>query len=116
MKLALGTAQFGLKYGISNKEGQVEYQAAKKIVDFAYNSKIMTIDTAISYGNSEEFLGRIGVKNFQVITKLPPIPAQIEKLSVWINNQVQESLDRLKIDKIYALLVHQPNDLLGIHP
>jgi len=115
MKLALGSAQFGLKYGISNKEGQVEYRAAKKIVDFAYNSKIMTIDTAISYGNSEEFLGRIGVKKFQVITKLPPIPAGIEKLSVWINNQVQESLDRLKIDKIYALLVHQPNDFLGIH-
>ena len=115
MKLALGTAQFGLKYGISNKQGQVEYQAAKKIVDFAYNSKIMTIDTAISYGNSEEFLGRIGVKNFQVITKLPPIPAQTEKLSFWINHQVQESLNRLKIDKIYALLLHQPSDLLGIH-
>ncbi len=47
MKLALGTAQIGLKYGISNKQGQVDYQAAKKIVDFAYNSKIMTIDTAI---------------------------------------------------------------------
>ena len=70
-KLALGTAQFGLRYGIANQKGQVNFSEAKKILKYAKNSNINLIDTAISYGNSERIIGEIGVKDFNVITKCP---------------------------------------------
>ncbi|GIS03600.1 MAG: hypothetical protein CM15mP106_0470 [Candidatus Neomarinimicrobiota bacterium] len=35
---------------------------------------IDTIDTAISYGNSLNRLGELGIRNFKIITKFPKIP------------------------------------------
>ena len=34
MKLALGTAQFGYNYGITNKNGKISLKAGKKILEF----------------------------------------------------------------------------------
>ena len=45
-KLALGTVQFGLKYGIANKNGQIIFEDVKKILEFARNVNIDLIDTA----------------------------------------------------------------------
>ena len=39
-KLGLGTAQFGLDYGISNHSGKVKFSVAKKIVFFARKKKL----------------------------------------------------------------------------
>ena len=68
-RLALGTAQFGLTYGIANQKGQIKFSEANKILELAKNSNIDLIDTAIVYGNSEKVLGRVNVSNFKVITK-----------------------------------------------
>ena len=112
-KLAIGTAQFGLDYGISNSTGKVNFVEAKEILDFASKINIDTIDTAISYGNSEEILGKIGVKDFKVITKLPKVPANIINHDIWIKENLTNSIDKLKVNKIYAVLLHSSNDFLG---
>ena len=65
-KLALGTAQFGSKYGITNNRGQVEFKEAEQILKLAKNSNIDLIDTAIGYGNSEKVLGKIGSYSLEV--------------------------------------------------
>ena len=73
MKLALGTVQFGLNYGISNSQGQVGPNQAKDIITFAANQNISTLDTAVVYGNSEQVLGDICQnqhRNFNIITKV----------------------------------------------
>ena len=74
MKIALGTVQFGLKYGIANKQGQVCFDEAKKILEYATAKGIDTLDTAIAYGGSEQRLGEIGVQNWRIVTKLPAVP------------------------------------------
>ena len=52
-KIILGTAQFGSKYGISNKTGVVNQIEIKKIIDYANKNNINSIDVAPSYGQAE---------------------------------------------------------------
>lgn len=112
MKLALGTVQFGLKYGIANQQGQVPYDETKAILDHASASGIDTLDTAIAYGNSEQRLGEIGVQRWQVVSKLPAIPESCSDIVQWVTNSVKETLQRLKIKSLHGLLLHRPQQLL----
>jgi aryl-alcohol dehydrogenase-like predicted oxidoreductase/RimJ/RimL family protein N-acetyltransferase len=112
-RVAVGTAQFGLPYGIANKTGQVGLDEAAKILDCGWASGVGTIDTAIGYGASEERLGEIMVDPWRVVTKLPAIPESIEDISGWVKESVFGALKRLRISKLYGLLLHRPQQLLG---
>ncbi len=111
MNLALGTVQFGLPYGISNSRGQIPFKECQKIIQYAREVGIHYLDTAIAYGDSELVLGNIGIKDFQVVTKLPAISVNLENIKNWILTSIDESLRRLKISKLYALLLHKSRDL-----
>ena len=115
MKLALGTVQFGLDYGIGNQRGQVSQDEAASILDYAKAHGIGTLDTAISYGSSEQRLGEIGVTGWQVISKLPALPEHCQDVEAWVRSQVQASLERLRITRLRGLLLHRPEQLLGKH-
>ena len=112
MKLALGTAQFGLKYGIANQQGQVSRDEAKATLDLARTSDMDTLDTAIAYGDSEQRLGEIGIQDWQVVSKLPAIPEDCDDIAKWMVAAVQGSLGRLKVEKLHGLLLHRPQQLL----
>jgi aryl-alcohol dehydrogenase-like predicted oxidoreductase len=112
MKLALGTAQFGLRYGIANESGQVSVDDASAIMRLASQTGIDTIDTAMGYGESEERLGRIGVAGFNVVSKLPLIPEGVSDVDDWVVRQVAESMRRLRVGRLYGLLLHRPHQLL----
>jgi aryl-alcohol dehydrogenase-like predicted oxidoreductase len=112
MKLALGTVQFGLSYGIANQKGQVSEKEVRKILKYAKNSNIDTIDTAIGYGDSEQCLGHVGVSNWKIITKLPEIPQDCKDIKSWINSQFTRSLNRLKMTHVKGILLHRPMQLL----
>ena len=64
MKLALGTVQFGMPYGVANKSGQVTRAEAKLMLRLASENGIDNIDTALAYGETEKYLGEIGVEKF----------------------------------------------------
>jgi aryl-alcohol dehydrogenase-like predicted oxidoreductase len=112
MKLALGTAQFGLAYGIASPQPQIAYEESKAIVDYAAGRGMTVLDTAMGYGNSEARLGEIGVDTWRVISKLPEVPIG-ENASTWIFKAVKSSLENLKIASLYGLLLHRPAQLLG---
>ena len=112
-RLALGTAQFGLPYGIANQAGQVDRLEVKRILQFGKDNGIDTLDTAIIYGDSEKFLGGIGTQGFNLVTKLPAVPTGCLDLSEWVKSQVSASLSRLGVKSIYGLLIHQSKQLLG---
>ena len=113
MKLALGGAQFGLAYGVSNQSGQVSRQAAREIVGLARLAGVDTIDTAIAYGDSETCLGEVGVDSFKVVTKLPPVPDDIVDVAAWVRDQIKGSLDRLGVARVHGLLLHRADQMLG---
>ncbi|WNC35179.1 aldo/keto reductase [Thermosynechococcus sp. PKX91] len=111
-RLALGTVQFGLAYGIANQQGQVTLEEAKAILQQAQEVGIDTLDTAIAYGDSEARLGDIGVQSWNVVTKLPKLPSNLSNVQQWVQDNCRRSLQRLKLDKLYGLLLHHPLDLL----
>ena len=112
MKLALGTVQFGLDYGVANTDGKVDTTTMTSILQEAWAKGIDTLDTAISYGESEKRLGMTNVKDWRIVTKLPEIPNECTNINTWILNQVQKSLLRLGVTRISALLLHRPDQLL----
>ena len=72
-KIIIGTAQFGLNYGIANKNGQVGEDKIESILNFAFKNGINTLDTAKIYGNSEIFIGNYLKKTgnlWDIITKV----------------------------------------------
>jgi aryl-alcohol dehydrogenase-like predicted oxidoreductase len=112
-RLALGTAQFGLSYGISNRAGQVDSKSVTAILARAASAGVDTLDTAISYGESESVLGRAGVRGWKVVTKLPGLPADVRDVANWVESQTLGSLERLGVARLDALMLHRPADLLG---
>ncbi len=103
-KIILGTAQFGMNYGINNVRGKIPYNEVVEILNFAYKNGIDTIDTAYSYGESEEILGK-AISNsslkFNIISKLPDLENEEN-----VENIFNETLKRLRQKKLYGYLFH----------
>ena len=102
MKLALGTAQFGMDYGISNSTGKINSTEAEEILALCRAEHINTIDTAQVYGESETVLGNSGLENFDIVTKIT------DKNN---SDNLEISLERLKLPHIYAALLHDENEM-----
>jgi aryl-alcohol dehydrogenase-like predicted oxidoreductase len=114
MKFALGTVQFGLPYGVANTSGcPVNFEEVKEILALAKNRGIKTLDTAIAYGDSEKVLGEVGVKDWELITKLPKVPLQCTDVFGWVISEIKGSLRRLKVEQLYGVLLHHPQDLMS---
>ena len=112
-RLVLGTAQIGLNYGVANQGGQISVDNAKRILDTAQKCGIQMLDTAKLYGESESRLGNIGVSEWQIVTKLPEVPDGIKDINAWCDLQITSSLGRLKVARLYGILLHRPSQLLG---
>jgi len=113
LKIALGSAQFGSAYGISNKQGSLTDRNVGKIIDYARERGVDTIDTAPHYGDSEARLGRIGVSDFEIISKIPALPDMSSDGKGWVEASIEASLVRLRVEKLHGLLLHNSRDLLG---
>lgn len=118
MKIALGTVQFGQKYGLSNEAGKVYELEVNRILKLAANSDIRLLDTAVAYGESEKVLGNIGVKFFDLVTKLPAVDligsGDVSSIDGWVREHVERSLNNLNVKSLYGLLLHRPADLLDV--
>lgn len=112
-RLALGTVQFGMAYGVSNHGGQVTRRDVDLMLRLAESSGIDILDTAIAYGDSETCLGEVGIQNFKIVTKLPTIPGDCADVSAWVQLQVAGSCARLGVPSLYGLLLHHSEMLLG---
>ncbi len=114
-RIVLGAAQFGMDYGISNRIGRVDDKKVKEIMRIASVSGIADIDTAQSYGDSEKVLGKIGIEDWNVYTKLPEIPDEIladgKAVRKWMRLRVRESMVDLRSDALSGLMLHHPYQL-----
>lgn len=112
-RLALGSAQFGLDYGIANQRGKVGAEEIALILSEARRQGLNTIDTAIAYGDSEKNLGAAGVADWHLVSKLPAVPEDGTDVSAWVSQQIEGSLKRLNVRRLCGLLLHRPEQLLG---
>jgi aryl-alcohol dehydrogenase-like predicted oxidoreductase len=111
MNNILGTAQLGMIYGVSNQERKPSRKLAHQILAYAYDNGVRMFDTAPVYGNSESLLGNFirEKKHVDVISKIPRSTKYI-----CLNSSVDASLKNLNLSRLYALLHHSPEDLLGV--
>jgi len=114
-QLIIGTAQFGMNYGIANFSGQPSEKTIREIIEYATVNEILYYDTAISYGSSEEVLGKIfgelGIhQQVKVFTKIPKRKKTDSQAS--INDSLKKSINRLKLDQLFGLLLHSESDYL----
>jgi len=115
MQLGLGTAQFGFDYGISNRYGRVPTDTVRDLLDTAYANRIRVLDTAASYGESEETLGRVipSGRDFHIITKLLPTDTAVidDEALDRLKDGFHASLARLRVKSVAGLLLHRPGEL-----
>src|SRR5688572_16931975 len=112
MRLALGTVQFGVPYGIANQSGQPSEEDVAMVVSRAWKGGLRTLDTAIAYGDSERRLGRVGVQHWHIVTKLPAVDKDCTDVEAWVRTAVAGSLERLRVPRLHGLLLHRPEQLL----
>lgn len=116
-RVILGTAQFGLAYGISREGGQVEPDEVARILDLAARSGVRRLDTAAAYGESEAVLGAQGAAAapFAVTTKTLPLrkaAVSAEDIAA-VDAALRRSFERLGRARLDAVLVHDARDLLA---
>lgn len=112
MKIALGTVQFGMQYGVANPGKRVSAEETQRILSMARSRGIDTLDTAAAYGDSEVVLGRIGTDSFKVVSKLPPRDSYVTESAEWVEACVKSSLSNLNQNSLYGYLLHRPLELL----
>jgi len=110
-KLSIGTAQFGLDYGVANTTGKTKIGDVAKILSFAKSNDINSLDTAIQYGDSETILGNYNVSDWNVITKVAPVPEDCGDVYEYFYSEIKNSLSRLKIESFDGILVHDIDQL-----
>jgi aryl-alcohol dehydrogenase-like predicted oxidoreductase len=107
-KLALGTVQFGIPYGISNSTGQTPCNEVKLILQTALANHITLLDTASAYGNAEQVLGICSVDKFRVVSKFRNVNNRVA-----LRSQLKDSLSALRVNALYGYLAHRPEDLIA---
>ena len=113
-KIALGTVQFGIDYGINSESGQVRPEEVRSILNYAHSQNIDLLDTAPVYGNSEKVLGVANVQNFKVVTKTRHFNnTEISNSDIdLLKKDFSCSLTDLRQESFYGVLVHNASDLL----
>jgi aryl-alcohol dehydrogenase-like predicted oxidoreductase len=117
MKLGLGSAQFGLDYGVSNTTGKVPIDTVARILEAAAGLGCKAIDTARAYGDSESVLGECLWKGhpFKITTKTAPItggPMTANAIRQ-VTDDFRRSLDALRQPDVDGLMVHHAANVTG---
>ena len=107
MKISIGTANFGLKYGIKNN--QIPKYEIDNILEYGKKNEINFIDTASSYGNSEKILGQNDLSKFLITSKY-----LIDNNNDYniVQRSVLKSIKDLNIKKLESILIHNSDQLL----
>ena len=120
-RLSIGTVQFGMAYGVSNRRGQPSLSTVREILETAAAAGIEAIDTAPVYGCAEQILQSalpVGHR-FRIVTKTAPLGGGIESVVERARqshamlaqlSQAQLSQGGAPLD---GLLVHSAADLVG---
>tara|TARA_B110000977_G_scaffold157279_1_gene200284 strand:+ start:925 stop:1806 length:882 start_codon:yes stop_codon:yes gene_type:complete len=112
LKLALGSANFGLNYGLTNDYSKISQVELIKILREAEVARIKIIDTAQAYGDSEVRVGAAINAKFHIVTKIS-VNCDKDYIENSVRRLVQNSCKRLRQSHLHAVLLHRPEVLLG---
>ena len=111
-KMVLGTAQFGMDYGIANLNGKLSKDVVFRILACAWERGIRRFDTAPCYGSEAllgEFITANGIKDEAIVlTKIPSLYG-VSDFQTDIITNLESSLKNLGCP-IDVLFFHNPVD------
>ncbi len=112
-RITLGTAQFGLDYGVTNRAGQVSEDVARAVLARARVLGIEWLDTAAAYGTAEIVLGRLAGAGygFRICTKVVCAADAADPVGR-AQRQFEASLARLGRQSVDVLMIHDAQRLL----
>jgi len=110
--MVLGTAQFGMEYGITNLSGKPSKKEVFDILDVAWEKGIRCFDTAPDYGSEiilGEFISANGLQNeVKVLTKIPSL-TDLPDFKNTTKTSIESSLENIGCP-IEVLFLHKPED------
>jgi aryl-alcohol dehydrogenase-like predicted oxidoreductase len=113
-RLALGTVQWGLPYGIGNSSGRPSDQELRRMLTYARSEGISLLDTAQMYGDAESRIGVLDIEGMSIVTKMPClVDAVTQDLGNFLGATFAESLHHLNVDSVYGYLAHRSADIVG---
>lgn len=112
MKLILGTASLGMKYGVANQQSNVSLLDAHSILKLSYDSGVQEVDTAPAYGDSESVIGSYNLKNVPMLVHTK-IPRNVDLDPESALTSLHASIRNLGIPKIEVLYFHSSDSLLS---
>lgn len=119
-RMVLGTAQFGLTYGVANTNGQPAQDQVNNLVQTAIANGVQYLDTARAYGDSERVLGKALSGGWDspaaIITKLSPLddcPANASAgvVRAYVEQSIYKSCHALKVKSLDVLMLHRAQHL-----
>ena len=113
-KIVLGTAQFGMKYGLNNNNIFRSKSVVNKVLKEALKNKIFYLDSALGYGDAQKKIGLFDKnKKFKIITKIDKIgKIKNSKMKIHLKIKILQILKDLRRECIDVLLIHNFSDLI----
>ncbi|WP_170139434.1 aldo/keto reductase [Larkinella arboricola] len=120
-QLTLGTVQLGMQYGISNSAGVPDPSERFRMLEYAVQAGINTVDTARQYGQSEQVLGDFLEQtaesdSLNLVSKFkinPDVLHDPERAWVSVRDSVAESLKALRVSQLPVCLLHKGAEPMG---
>ena len=102
-KLILGTANFGMAYGLKNNFSQIQRSNVSELLETCVELGVYKLDTAIDYGKADKIIGSQKIQHFQITTKI-----QIKDLKVLPRSikKIEKHFENLRVSKVKSILVH----------
>jgi aryl-alcohol dehydrogenase-like predicted oxidoreductase len=105
LKIAIGTANLGMAYGITNKYAVREDEAIE-ILRFANSQGIRDFDTAPDYGIAEVLVSKANLSHDTRIQV--KIPSSVGTELSDIRRSIARSLQTLNVERAHTILFHNP--------
>lgn len=112
-RVIVGTAQFGLDYGVANRSGGLSKEESHGIMQIASEFGIVRLDTAQAYGSSESVIGSFTGARFEVHTKIGQFPVVELDWATWLLDRVNSSIAEISRHQLTTLLFHDPTQFLN---
>jgi aryl-alcohol dehydrogenase-like predicted oxidoreductase len=104
-RLTIGSANFGLEYGVSNKR-KLNKEEALNILGLAHDKGIQGVDTAKTYGDAEKIIGEYFERNGKVFKVISKLPKKEYASTKDVENEILGSLRNMNISFIDCMLMH----------
>tara|TARA_Y100001970_G_C14241911_1_gene865472 strand:- start:527 stop:1411 length:885 start_codon:yes stop_codon:yes gene_type:complete len=115
-KISIGTASFGMKYGVINREKEtLDKNTISKILSICKEAGIKKIDTAFDYGNAHNILSQCLPSNhcFEITTKVSfkTLDDNNKEELNKLEKEIKTLLKDWGVEYIDALLLHKYKDI-----